>query len=310
WGVGEVIDLVAVANAPAGVAGPVRAALAGGEASWRLVRRFYRSCAALDHEDTAAIATGLFGTDPTAAVTERLDSAGEWLGGPWRHKEFYRALDREVAQHASDDRDKNRQAAAAAAADVGVLIDQLGTAAVTIGCSPVQGAAIADRVERAARAARKAGDPRTLRQLRAAVAVSLLLHGTLSCDLPEDPNLVSVEQSAQLTKILHGMPTAELDVIVPLTTLLGRPGTAPGGDRTTCTCQCSCAAGRSGSSPLGSAVTGEVFPDAEPADPIDMEHPGGSPPRLGVGEVIGRHSLFLTPPEVRALAFTPGSTPS
>ncbi|WP_154402284.1 hypothetical protein, partial [Ornithinimicrobium cavernae] len=96
WGVGEVSDLVALAATPAAVRAAVTHALATGEASWRLARRYYRECTDLTTADAAAIAHGLFGDDPAAAVTERLDSAGEWTGDPWRHKEFYRALSREA----------------------------------------------------------------------------------------------------------------------------------------------------------------------------------------------------------------------
>lgn len=284
WGAGESMDLVALANTPAAITGPVAHALSTGHAPWRLVRRYYRACSGLDHEDAAAIANGLFGNDPKAAVTERITSDGEWVGGPWRHREFYRALDREVAKVNSRDPQAAReaQARALAASDTRVSISSDGTAAVTTVCSPTQAAAIAERVERAARAARHAGDPRPLHQLRAAVAASLLLHGTLPLsDRPADPELVTTQDSAQLTKIMHALPTANLNVIVPLGTLIGA-------DRNALTTQ--------------------------PPHPDDSGRPPPASPEadeeseVGVGEVIGPYPLFLYPGQVRELALTPGST--
>ena len=302
WFPGEVSDLVAAANTPAQTVGTMLRSMHCGEASWRLVRRYYRECRGLDHEDAAAIANGLFGDDLDAAVTERLDSSGEWLGGPWRSREFFRALEREVARCSSRDEEAKQEARdrAKAGKDVRVDIDEIGTAAVTVGCSPMQAAAIADRIEKAARSARKAGAPETLRELRSAVATALLMHGTLERDtLPDDPDLITVEQSAQLTQILHGMPAAELNVIVPLDTLIGvdvSSGTVSGpqgpvpttesGDPTPesflnwaatdaaspCTCQCRCGAAEGAVRSPGSSSTGGPCPPSNGTSP--PEPPG------------------------------------
>lgn len=345
WGVGEVSDLVALANTPHTVTTPARRAMSGGDASWRLVRRFHRACSQMDTEDAAAISNALFGEDPVDSVTERLDSAGRFTPEPWAHREFYRALDREVAKVKARDPDNARKTReqGLAEGDVRIQLDDGGTATLTIGCAPVQGAAIIDRISKAAKAARAAGDPRTLRQLRVAVAAALLLHGTLTMgDLPEDPDLITVEQSAQLTKILHALPTAELNVIVPLTTLLGttpngltlttngtgpvdaegkpipaafaapdtdtastgrsdanRPGGSmrdPEQPGTGCICPCTCGAAPASRPP------GRPSDRGAPVDPGDM------PGEIGVGEIIGAHSMFLSPDQVRELALTPGST--
>uniref|UniRef100_UPI002117C3B5 HNH endonuclease signature motif containing protein n=1 Tax=Ornithinimicrobium faecis TaxID=2934158 RepID=UPI002117C3B5 len=311
-------------------------------------------------EDSAAVANGLFGNDPKASVSERLDSAGEFLGGPWRHREFYRALDREV--HKIKGRDpqstKKTREDNLAANDTRVLVEDNGTAQVMIGCTATQGAAIADRIDKAARAARKAGDTRTQTQLRAATSIALLLHGTADlAGLPDDPALVTVEQSEQLTKILHGLPAAQLNVIVPLNTLIGTtpdglapvdaegnpipaafaaPSTAAGhptagqpGTRasSSCTCECTCGAeadesftdrapddGRTGQD---CPDPGSAGPDCPPQQAAPEQAASGTQPpptpgeadgEVGVGEVIGKHSVFLTPDEVRTLALTPGST--
>lgn len=213
WGPGETSDLVAIANLPAAVTAPLTHSLTTGESTWRLVRRYHRACSTFTTEDAAAIAHAMFGPDPTTSVTERLDSAGQFLGGPWRHPEFNRALDRETTKikgRDPDTRKKTRQDALATH-DTSLMLDEHGTGQLMIGCTATQGAAIADRIDTAARAARHAGDPRTLTQLRTATALALLLHGTADItDLPEDPDLVTVEHTAQLTKILHALPTLSL----------------------------------------------------------------------------------------------------
>src|SRR5690606_34451774 len=67
WGAGESMDLVALANTPAAITGPVAHALSTGHAPWRLARRHSRACPGLAHEAAAAIANGLFGNHPKAA---------------------------------------------------------------------------------------------------------------------------------------------------------------------------------------------------------------------------------------------------
>ncbi|WP_256842364.1 HNH endonuclease signature motif containing protein [Ornithinimicrobium cryptoxanthini] len=390
WGENEVRDLVAVANAAVEVLGPVLHSLRIGESSWRLVRSYYRACTGLAHEDGAAIANGFFGADPAAAVTERLDSAGSFLGGPWRHKEFHRALKREIARVNAQDPEKQREADAAAKAnaDTHLMLDENGTGTFMIGTTPLEGTAINERIDAAARRARALGDPRSQRQLRCAIATALLLKGTVDLSaIPDDPDQVTIEQSEQLARVLSGLPPATLDVIVPLTTLLGTdpegtpipaafaaqhgttgstdghegPG-GPGGPGCTCTCTCgastktpaepssttttSGAAATAGSGdPPSPGLRGQPCPDpaahapshpdaepgahapshpddphdanADPHDPdddADADDPYGLVdeqirlPDVGVGEVVGRESLFLSPTQVRELALVPGST--
>ncbi|WP_256838396.1 HNH endonuclease signature motif containing protein [Ornithinimicrobium faecis] len=353
WGPGEVSDLVAFANLPTAVTAPINHSLVTGESTWRLVRRFQRACSTFTTEDAAAVANGLFGDDPTASVSERLDSAGEFLGGPWHHPEFYRALDREVNKIKGRDPEatKKTREDTLAANDTRVLIEDNGTAQIMIGCTATQGAAIIDRIDKAARAARKAGDKRTLTQLRTATSIALLLHGTADlAGLPDDPALITVGQSEQLTKILHGLPAAQLNVIVPLNTLIGttpggltpttatdadgnpipaafaaggatpgQPGTRPSGTDglSSCTCECTCGAeadgsftdrapddGSRGQDCPDPGQAGQDCPPTQPPSPAPGEPDG----EVGVGEVIGKHSVFLTPDEVRTLALTPGST--
>ncbi|USQ76080.1 HNH endonuclease signature motif containing protein [Ornithinimicrobium cryptoxanthini] len=365
WGEGEVRDLVAVANAAPEVAGPVHHSLRCGESSWRLVRRYYRACTGMAHEDGAAIANGFFGTDPGAAVTERVDSSGAFLGGPWRHKEFHRALKREIARVNAQDPEKQKEADAAAKAnaDTHLMLDENGTGTFMIGTTALEGTAINERIDAAARRARALGDPRSQRQLRCAIATALLLKGTVDLSaIPDDPDQVTIEQSEQLARVLSGLPAATLDVIVPLTTLLGTDpeGTPipaafadrPGGPGCTCTCTCgasttSGAAATGSGNPPGPGLRGQPCPD--PAAHHHRDRPGpsadGAPPDqhtpnhpddphdadadpdadadqdphglvdeqirlpdVGVGEIVGRDSLFLSPTQVRDLALVPGST--
>lgn len=335
WGEGEATDLVALANSPRPVLDHVHASLRSGESTWRLARSYYRSTGTLDVADAAAIATNLFGNDPTESVSERLDSTGEFHGHPWWHKEFYRALNREVTKVKARDpqatlktRNDNM-----AGNDVYLNVDEYGTGCLMIGTTATQGAGMIDRVTKAAKAARAAGDPRTLKQLRVAVATALLLHGTTDvAGLPDEPGLISVEQSAELTKILHALPTAELNVIVPLNSLLGCtpdslvPTDAEGRPLPAAFS----GAGQDSPSPgltkqdrQGTDSAGQDCPDPEPTGedcpPADSALSGAcdqSAPRresteageVGIAEVVGARGIFLTPGEARTLALTPGST--
>lgn len=348
WYASEIRDLVGLASSPVGTLAPVLSSLASGESSWQTARRFYRAAGPLPHEDTAAIANGLFGDDPAASVTDRLDSAGKFTGDPWRAGKFSRALDREVAKYAAADEEAQQAARDRARAnqDLRVRIDADGTAEITIGCAGLTATAVADRIGKAAKAARAAGAPELLRDLRAKVAAALLLHGTLdTTTLPEAPDLITVEQSAELTKVLNGLPAAEIHVVVPYDTLLGHrtspPVTGDSDPGQPCTCQCPCpdcsattpehgdspgaaaspptAQAAAPGSPPGSPGTGEAHPrESSDRDGSSFHQPGATPGTgngtdgervpAGVGEVIGRHPMFLMPQETQLLALLPGST--
>ncbi|WP_114907206.1 HNH endonuclease signature motif containing protein [Ornithinimicrobium murale] len=344
WGEGETTDLVALANTPHSVLAHVHGSLRSGESTWRLARSYFRYTSALDVSDAAAIASGLFGNDPATSVTERLNSSGAFHGHPWWHKEYYRALNREVAQVKARDPEATKKTREdnVAGNDVHLNVDEHGTGCLMIGTTATQGAAMLDRITRAAKAARAAGDPRTQRQLRVAIATALLLHGTLDLpSLPDDPALITVEQSAELNKILYALPTAELNVVVPLTTLLGctpdrivptdadgsplpvafagesTPSAATGTSGCTCACTCGAAPppdpGPTGQSCPDPGATGHDRPDpgATGQDRPDPERSGRAQRptgEVGIAEVIGARSVFLTPDEARTLALTPGST--
>lgn len=298
WGAGEIADLVAVANTPPVVLGPIEDALGRGEVSWRLVRRFHRACSSLDHEDSAAIANGLFGSDRSHAVTERLTSRGTWTGQPWHHKEYYRALDREVAKVTREDDESAARDRAwkLASTDLWAKLDDDGTGTLAVRATATQVVAISERIEAGARLARHHGDERPLNQLRATIAATLLMHGTVDLpELPDDPALVTTEQTEALGKVVNALPTATLNVIVPLT-LLNPGGTAAVDD----------AASADGARSAAGPPTQAGRPPTATRDHDPLAAYPDDP--LGVAEIVGKHPLFLSGPDARELALTPGST--
>lgn len=311
WGTGEVADLVGLANAPAAVSAVVASGMRGGVAPWRLARRFWRDCSALAHEDAAVVANTLFGFEVDTVAPERLTPEGELDGGPWRHREFYRALEREVAKIRGRDPEERRaeRARAHARRDARATIGEDGTGCVVITGSAVQVAAILDRLETAARRARKFGDPRTLAQLRADIALSLLLHGKLGLpDLPEDPDQVTVEHTAALAKVLGAMPAAALQVIVPYSTL----HYPPGGQETGGEQQLRFEPGRPGRSTDDAAwpqpPPGHAPPRAGP--PGGRPSSGSSPPVPGSDTPSDQHDPpSESGPSGRGSAFWPDPTP-
>ncbi|WP_153394130.1 HNH endonuclease signature motif containing protein [Ornithinicoccus halotolerans] len=300
WGAGEVLDLVGVANAPQAVSGVVVGAMARGVAPWRLVRRFWRQSAQLAHEDAAHVANTLFGADLATVAVERLTPEGAVSEGPWRHREFYLALDREVSKVGGRDPAacRERREQALAGRDVRATVDADGTGCVVINGSAVQVAALMDRLERAARLARKHGDPRTLGQLRADVALSLLLHARLPLpDPPADGDPGSVAHSAALAQVLQALPSAVLNVIVPYSALHARDPGLVGPGR----------AGGTGSAFWSDARASGKAPRQPVGRPPGQPSTGPPAESLMVGQVQGAYPMFVTPDLVRDMALLPGT---
>ncbi|MCK0113740.1 hypothetical protein MWU75_16455, partial [Ornithinimicrobium sp. F0845] len=151
WGAGEIRDLVALAAMPASTTGPVGSAMASGEVSWRLVRGFVGAAGHLPTHLGAGVAGALFGTDESVAATERLSADREFTGRPWAHREFYRALDREVAKAEAhldeDERRAKSRAKSLQGTDTWGRMDEDGTGTFGMRCTATQVAAILDRVE-------------------------------------------------------------------------------------------------------------------------------------------------------------------
>ncbi|AXH94802.1 HNH endonuclease [Ornithinimicrobium avium] len=326
WGTGEVSDLVALANAPAGVAEPVCASMAAGVTPWRLARRFFREMGHQGHADAADVAEHLFGTDPEQVCTDRLDPDGHVKDGPWEHRAFYRALEGEATKLASRD----PQAAAGARAraherrDLRVSIDADGTGTIRLTGTAAQAAAIADRMEKAARAARAAGDERPLSQLRADIALSLLMHSVLDLPggFPEDfEDLVATRWSEQMKAVLLALPKAVLNVIVPFDAFVHSPTNPTLTTRTSGIINAAPdGAGTIGSAPGRSDPPGRCPSCGHPASRGEAFRPPKEPPEtptaarcvpeevLSVGMVTGAFPQFLTADAVRELALSPGTT--
>ena len=197
------------------------------------------------------------GDDPVSCVPERLAPDGSVQDGPWQHRAFYAALTREVAKVTQADDadpqaarlDRARRQAAWAGRRVSASVDEDGTGTLTVVTSAFWVAAIKDRLNRAARAARGAGDERTLDQLESDIARILLAHARVGfADQPEPPeqtdgashspeDLVRAGWSQELVQALSGLPPAVLQVIVPLLALHdpAQAHTLPGVHRTATT---------------------------------------------------------------------------
>lgn len=235
---GECAHLVGLACAPLAFSAPVVAQMARAVLPWRLARSLWRACEGLDAADAAHVATVMCGDDPATCVPERLAPDGSIQDGPWQHRAFYAALAREVAKITQADDadpeaarlDRARREAAYAGRRVSASVDEDGTGSLTLVTSALWVAATKDRLNRAARAARGAGDRRTLDQLESDIARILLAHATVGvADQPpvgESSGEGGVEQAAEdlvragwspeLVQALSGLPPAVLQIIVPL----------------------------------------------------------------------------------------------
>src|SRR5699024_9118571 len=131
---------VALACAPQGFRAPVLAQMSRGVLPWRLARSLWRACQGLPVADAVHVATVMCGDDPGTCVPERLTPEGAVRTGPWEHRAFYAALEREVAKltHADDADPADAQAARAvreaawAGRGVYAKVDQDGTGSLTV----------------------------------------------------------------------------------------------------------------------------------------------------------------------------------
>lgn len=244
WSQRETATFVAVSTAPAAFWEPAMGSLARGTADWPMVRGLWRACdtARLSAADASHVAEVMLGDDPARCVPERREADGSAKEGPWGRAEFWSALDREVVRLAAtpDPEDETSVAEAAraraardaayAARSMRVTVGEDGTAQLILTGSVLTVVAIGDRLDRAARAARGDGDPRTVVQLASDIGLSLLKHATLGAhampDLdifagrevtPED--LAAAGWTPQIIAALSAMPPAVLQVVVPLLAL-------------------------------------------------------------------------------------------
>ena len=244
WSKAETASVVAVATAPAAFRAPVASALSRGTASWVLVRGLWRACdkARLSAADAAHVAMVMLGDDPETCVPERLEADGSAAVGPWGHGAFWGALDREVTKLAAcpdpEDSASVKAAAEARAAreaayrarSMSIRVNEDGTAQVCFTGTTLKVLALGDRLDRAARAARGAGDARTVTQLANDIGIALLGHAVIGAhelpDLdifasttPTPEDLVAAGWTPQVIAALSALPAAVLQVIVPLLAL-------------------------------------------------------------------------------------------
>lgn len=324
-GAEECRHLVALACAPGQVRALVIAALDNGVASWRQVQAFWRRCARLDTDGATAVAEAMFGEDPSLMAKERLDPDGEPTTEPWQHQRYSAALEREATavEGVDVEAERARRRAAYAARRVSMTADEDGTGTITIGTDLIRICGAYARLDRAARLMRKAGDERSLDQLRSDIATILLVHGHLP--LPDDTHttastpenaetpdrdvllddLWSPAHEERLAQVLSGMPTITVEVITPWDSLTG-----------TAACRrCGHGLNLNHHAPApqengqGSSVpaTAQDGTDARRG----TEGPEPRVVRGQVGHILGAHGrpgVFITPGQVRELALTPGTT--
>ncbi|TQL50656.1 HNH endonuclease signature motif containing protein [Ornithinicoccus hortensis] len=231
-------------------------ALALGEVQWGQVRAWWSTCRGMPVEVAAQMAARTFGPDSDRARSmrrrsgrtgERDDTARPSFG------ETKDTLARLVAALLGEDPDAARKERRAAVSrrDATARLDDDGTGELTIMGRSSSVAAAMDRVDQIARAVRAAGDPRTLAQLRADIAMSLLVHGSITPATGHpDPKVSSHAAQADgaaastggdssdedipaapdeaLAAVLFGRPTANLEVIVPLEVLLSADSSGVG----------------------------------------------------------------------------------
>ena len=214
WEVARRLQLSADAG---GRGARVLAALAGGEVTLERALRIHRE-------------TERLGTEVALAVSERLLAPGR-DGTIRSHAAFLRELRRQVALHTPDPAEE--RAAAIAGRDASAMLDPdaIGTGSLLVTGEAGRVCAAIGRVDDLARTLRRAGDPRTLRQLRSDVALDLLLYGWATPDPPEgegpraaDPPEGEGPRAAipeQSRTFMGHPPPAHVTITVSLTTLLG-----------------------------------------------------------------------------------------
>ena len=259
WTKAGTAALVAVASAPVAFRAPVTTALARGTVTWALVGGLWRACdrARLSAADAAHVAMVMLADDPATCVPERLEADGSITTAPWGQGAFWVALDREVSKLiASPDPEdaasvqaaqaaKAARQAAFAARSMWIRVNEDGTAQVGFTGSVLKVLALGDRLDKAARAARGAGDARTVTQLANDIGIALLGHAVIGAhelpDLdifktaqPTPEDLAAAGWTPQVIAALSSLPPAVLQVIVPLLALHdpAQAHTLPGVHRT------------------------------------------------------------------------------
>lgn len=190
-------------QASAQVCGPLREAVDAGALS------FEQACAVV--QDTAEVGLS---TEESAQVVEAVCShatrTSASCGSPIGQQTFRRRLRAEVVKRTDRPR---RMARAAATRRVWSTVEADGMGSFEIRGNDARCAGAFSRVDAIARAVRSGGDARTLEQLRADVALDLLIFGRPEADAP-----TSVDAPGDSGA---GWPTAHVDVVISAASLLG-----------------------------------------------------------------------------------------
>ncbi|WP_202879636.1 HNH endonuclease signature motif containing protein [Serinicoccus kebangsaanensis] len=345
-GIKEARQLVGVACAPVSVRTVVHEALRSGLAGWGHVRGFWDRCGSLPAESGALVAEALFGSDAATVVPERLGPDGQLLDRPWHAAEFWAALEREAVRVEGQDvqSERERRRKARAERRLWMRIDDDSTATLAITGPLTSLCAISQRVDACARALRKGGDERTLAQLRSDVAQTLLLHGRVDPPESDTDPLLTPGGAEHIAQVVTAQPHISLQVVVPWTTFSspstsrsadaaeGPPGKHGGGppvppdrprpERSGDDARHGDPDREHGEAPPASPYrSGPERSGDDPPRDLHGDPPLSPPDRLGpdrsgdprsrpvgaVGEIVGRHSAFITPGHARELALTPGA---
>lgn len=163
WGLQDCHNRVGFALAPRVATEPARQAMSSGSTGWWEVSQWWQRCRELPVADAGAVAAEVFGQRRSRA-------------------ELRQVLDRAAIRVEGEDAvaAKRRRQRAVATRRAWATVEDNGVA--TLGLTGRTTAVVAafDRLDRVARAARGAGDERTLGQLRSDAALTLLMGGTFA----------------------------------------------------------------------------------------------------------------------------------
>ncbi|CAN5584390.1 hypothetical protein BH23ACT6_BH23ACT6_21480 [soil metagenome] len=259
YGVNACHARVGFALAPRAAVRSAERALFEGVTDWRAVSQYWQRCRTMEVEDATQVGDAVFAPLLVSTTPEDADPSGDedQRGARWETwQEFHRRLERESVRVEGRDAaaERERRRAALRRRDTHAEIEQdgLGSFYVTAGTASV--VAAAERIETIARRARKAGDTRSLGHIRSDTAMALLVHGILplseaptskgemspaasATSTPKSEGEVSPAAGATSTpqseagkalvstpdsvcRIIAGLPTASVDVIVPVSALL------------------------------------------------------------------------------------------
>ena len=201
--------------------------LSAGEVTWGQVRLWAQRTA--QFEPAAAGRVAQVCLDPVGAqggAAATVDpETGEVTGAVLSFNQFVRVLEREAVrvEGGPDQSSRERRRIELSQRDLRTRMFEHGTAQMSLtGDGPALAAAAA-RIDTAARRLRAAGDKRPLAAIRADTALALLGHGQLpgGPEAPADPVSGVVGDTETMRRVLMGLPSVSVELVVPLEVLTG-----------------------------------------------------------------------------------------